>query len=644
MVEPVVRKTRGPFQSFQVSESKDALTVDTLVEKMKGHPSTSGWDAMCSYDGNILNKILADQFKELHQISTVPMGSQEQPYRTSYTTFNVPHSVKGLTMIQVNYTFDLDLPKLQFSNTDSKALLTMPITSATQSGLSYTLIYASDPDQTAGAALKENTWYIRDNDSRQFFEKNQQDMLKDCWDEKKGAPKNPFPDNYYYKAANTDIIADFNHKVYVLSSIDPAFPFTTGAGNASDPFGGKSYWLQGRVPLASVAGNQIHPSGSVVTFDASQGKTDGQVILNFDITNGTGADFTLLNASGSTDMPTILKDAPTLLEDLKVYFSNALNAIQLRLAGVSEGKETPGHIPVKPRSFVFWAAQIGNSSVLSIYLNIEGSSTPNPAGRPSFQYNDGTQGLPIPQEYTGSLILSRDFLTRYYFLQAFSRVGFTGMNPVGDILSPISFTGCLHKPTRVEGRRLPVDLGIINISGVNEVKSSTFEMNDYQFTFKLESDKMTIFSPEVASAFITLTLNYHNPFFDRQESKAAKATISINKSIPLIEVQPDSDGFHLVFSITKDDYKVDSYSNIGELACTQDIRNNVEAEIKKEIKDIAPGITVNLPELQTLAIENMLFNGGTKFHLDTASKMYFPHDLLLLGQLINPPQIHQAKE
>src|SRR5579872_2008575 len=110
---------------FIGKERQAAPNVATLVKNMEGHPSTSGWDAVCSYDGTHLNNILAEQFKELHQIATVPMGSPEQPYRTSYTTFNVPHVTKGITMRQVNYTFGLDLPELQFSDADARAVLLM---------------------------------------------------------------------------------------------------------------------------------------------------------------------------------------------------------------------------------------------------------------------------------------------------------------------------------------------------------------------------------------------------------------------------------------------------------------------------------------------------------------------------------------
>lgn len=615
--------------------------LTTLVSKMKEHPCTSGWDAVCSYDGDKLNHILKDQFRDLHQISTITMGSPENPYRSSYTTFNVPHVAKGLTIMQVNYTFNLDLPGLQFDDADAKAILAMPISSATQSGLSYTLSYASDEDQTDGTALKENTWYIRDQASQQFYEITQENMLKDCWDASKGVQKD-FTSKYYYKVANADIISDFNHKVYVLSSIDSAFP--AGGGGASDPLEGKSYLLQARVPLAAVAGNQIHPAGTVVTFDASQGKTEGQVVLNFDITAGTGADFTLLLASGATDneVPTILKNAPTLLEDFKVYFSKALSAIQLRLAGVSVGQETQDQIPVKPRSFVFWATKLGDFSVLSIYLNIDGSNTPNPEGRPSFQYNDGTTGLPIPQGYTGSLILSRDYLTHHYFLQAFQKCGFNQMNPSGDTLSPISFTGNFHKPTTVQGKRIDVALSFFGfLSGFQYAEFSTVHVDDYQFSFKFRSDNiLQIKSDQVAKVNIPITSHGYTPpptdviFWDGDwtETNTATATLSIDKSISLSDVQPDLDGFSLALSVVQTDYSVRTTSDI-KASCDSHTQRDVENKVKQEIGDIAPGITVKLPELQTLALENMLFNGATKFHLEPSAKMHFPHDLLLLGNL-----------
>jgi hypothetical protein len=598
---------------------------------------------VCSYDGDKLNKILADQFKDLHQISTITMGSPEAPYRSSCMGFTFK-SVKAVTMRQWNYIFNLDLPRLQFNDADAKAILVMPIVSAAQSGFVYALNYASNEDQTAGTALKENIWYIRDQASQQFYEITQENMLKDCWDASKGVKKD-FSSKYYYKVANADIISGFNHKVYVLDSIDPAFP--VGGAEASDPLEGKSYLLQARVPLAAVTGNQKHPAGTVVTFDASQNRTEGQVVLNFDITSGTGADFTLLLASGATDneVPTILKDAPTLLEEFKVYFSKALSAIQLQLAGVSVGQETPNQIPVKPRSFVFWATRLGDFSILSIYLNIDGSTTPDPEGRPSFQYNDGTPGLPIPQGHTGSLILSRDYLTHHYFLQAFQKAGFNQMNPSGDALSPISFTGNFHKATTVQGKRIDVALSFFGVlTHFEYAEFKTVHVDDYQFSFVFKSDDvLQIHSEQVAKVDITINLHYMNPYlgkgfpppnweYEITEKKTATVTLKTDKNISLSNAQPSLDGFSLAFSIDKTDYSVTTTSNI-EANCDSHTQRDVENKVKEEIGNIAPTLEIRLPELQTLALENMIFNGATRFHLDPGAKMHFPHDLLLLGAL-----------
>jgi hypothetical protein len=611
--------------------------IPTLVSKMKDHPSTCGWDAMCSYDGDTLNGILAAQFKDLHQISTIVMGTPEDPYRTGFTTFNVPHMAKGLTMTQVNYKFGLDLPRLQFSNSDARAVLAMPITAAAQSGFAYTLTYASEADQAAGAALKENTWYIRDKASQQFYQKTPQEVLAECWDEVKKAAKEPFPANYYYRASRADIIPEFDRKVYVLSSIDLAF--ASSGGKASDPLQGTSYVLQARVPLASVAGNQVVPAGTIVTFDASKGKTEGQVILNFDITSGTGADFALLDAHGGAGVPTILKDAPSLLEDLKVYFSKALTEIQLRLAGVAVGAETPSQIPVKPRAFLFWSTQIGETSILSIFLNIDGSATQNPAGQPSFQYNDGTTGLPIPQGYTGSLILSRDYLARNYFPRAFTRAGFNQMNPAGDTLSPIAFSGNYHRPTTIQGKRIDVALSFIGVIGGFEYADfGTVHIDDYYFGFTFRSDDvLNISASQVARIDIPVYLHYHvrtgkYSFTRMTETKNAQVTLKIDKSVSLSGSQPREDGFSLTFSVSKTDYSASSTSNIQGI-CDDHTQRDVESKVRDEIGNIAPDITVQLPELRTLALENMLFNGATRFHLSPEAKMHFPHDLLLVGKL-----------
>lgn len=614
------------------------LDVATLVSKMKDHPSTAGWDAVCSYDGDKLNAILAEQFKGLHQVLTISLGKPEAPYRTTFASFNVPHVAKGLTMTQVNYVFGLDLPSLQFSSSDARALLKMPITSAAQSGFAYTLAYASDADQTAAANLQENTWYVRDPASQQFYATTPQKMLADCWDDSKQAPKTPFPANYYYKAASADLLPDFNHKAYVLSSIDLAFP--PSEDQASDPFDGKSYVLQARVPLASVAGNQVIPAGTVVTFDASKGRTEGQVILNFDITNGTGAQFTLLDSSAPGSVPAIEKDAPTLMEDLRVYFSQALSDIQLRLAGVSVGPETPDQIPVKPRSFVFGCSQLDDVSILSIFLNIDGSYTPNPAGQPSFQYNDGTTGLPIPQGYSASLILSRDYLTRHYFPKAFTRAGFNQINPAGDSLSPISFSGNYHKPTTVQGKPISVDLSFAGLmSGFTGADFGTVHVDDYFFGFTIRSDGiLQVAAPQVAQISIPVYLHYttpatrYSPPHHYTDTKTATVTLKIDKSISISDAQPREDGFYLAFSINQADYSVSSTSDIGGI-CDDHTQRDVESSVRHEIGNIAPGVTVTLPELQTLALENMLFNGDTRFHLTPAAKMHFPHDLLLMGEL-----------
>ena len=616
-------------------------TLSELTDKMKDHPSTAGWDAVCSYDATKLNSILADQFKNLHQITTIDMGNAEIPYRSDYNSFNVPNVTKGVTLTQVSYAFKLDLPTLQFASSDSKAELDMPITSSSQSGLAYTLVFPKNVDLSAGASLKDNTWYIQDQTSKNFYEKPQKDMLADCWDANTGKAKSPFPTNYFYKAKDSSLTAEFNDKLYNLSYIDAAFPATGDGGNGSDPLAGKTYSLQALVPLGSVAGNQVYPSGHVVTFDASQGRTKGQVILNFDITRGTGASFSLLESNGSNDMPEILKDAPHLLEDFKVYFSQALNDIQLKLAGVKVGDVTDNQIPVKPRAFMFWADKIGDFSVLSIYINIDGSDTPNPKGQPSFQYNDGTVGSPVPQEYSGSLILSRDFLTRYYFLKAFTRAGFNSMNPTGNTLSPISFGGGLHKPTIVQGKDIDVSISFSSVfSGFTGADFGTVHVDDYNFSFEFRSDNIfEIKQAEVTKVDIPVYVHYQPPYSGEglppppmTDTKQATVTLHIDKSISMTDAQPSQDGFKLEFSVTKDDYTVTSTSNISGI-CDDHTQRDVEKKVREEIGNTAPNISVSLPELQTLAIENMLFNGAEKFHLTPAAKMHFPHDLLLLGDL-----------
>jgi hypothetical protein len=278
--------------------------------------------------------------------------------------------------------------------------------------------------------------------------------------------------------------------------------------------------------------------------------------------------------------------------------------------------------------------------VLSIYLNIDGSATPNPSGPPAFQYNNGGVGIPVPQGHTGSLILSREYLTRNYFLQAFSRIGFSNMTPTGDALSPISFSGSYHKATTVYGNKVDVSFSFSELfSGFDSADYGAFHVDDYQFSFTLNNDNtLTISSGQVATATIPVYIHYtigggtHGVTQHLTDYRTTWATLSINKGISFSAAQPSAEGFALSFSVNQNDYAVSSSSDIGGV-CDDHTQRDVEAKLRQALGDIAPGITVKLPELETFVIDNMLFNGAVKFKLDPKSKMNFPHDLLLVGSL-----------
>ena len=617
------------------------LDLNTLVNKLQSHPSTAGWDAVCSYQADRLNSILADQFNNLPQISTIKLGDDANPYQSIYSTFHVSDEVKGIKITLASYTFALSAPTLQFSGANSDATLVMPIQSANQSGLAYTFLFAINIDQHTLDSLKPNTWYFQDASSKAFTEKNQQDVLGACWDAAAGKAKSPFPTNVYYRASSDNLGGDYNNKLYTLQSVDSAY---TGAANSEDgpnPFAGTAYQLKANVPIASMAGNQVHPSGTVVTFDIGNGRTEGQIILNFDISNGSGATFALIDGAGNNATPNLLKTAPKLLTDLTAYFSTAMSGVQLCLAEVSAKAVSSEQISVRPRSFIFSSSVIDGYSVLSIYMNIDGSSTANPSGQPTFQYADGTAGIPIPSGYTGSLILSRDYLTNVYFLKAFQRAGFNILSPTGNTNSPISFTGRLHRPTTVQGKNIDVAISFASvISGFTGADFGTVHVDDYAFGFEFrDASTFLVKSSNVATVNVPVYLHYQvivpGSFFPPPpitDTKQAKEQLHISKSISLADAQPRSDGFNLEFSINRGDYSVTSSSNIRGI-CDDHAQRDVENKVRQEIGDIAPSIKVTLPELQTLALENLLFNGQARFQLIPDAKMHFPHDLLLLGQL-----------
>ena len=640
-----------------VERQDGVIDAAALASKLVNHPCTFGWDVVCSFDVYALNSILQGQFKDIKNISTISLGCEDKPYSTSYSLFNVSPKIKGVVMDQANYIFKLKVPSLQFLAGDQNlAVLEIPIEEASKSELSYTLSDAGDDDRAVANKLENNEWYIRDKISREFVKRTQEEVLADCWDSSKKSPKDPFPDNYYRKIVDSSIGEKSNNKLYNLSCIE----LSAGESNILPSIGGEYYKLKAMVPLMSVVGGEIKNAGDVVEFDARSDKKEGRIILNFDITAGGGARFTLLDlpakskdsAGGSenriSESPAseLLKEVPMLLYSLEVYFSQELTGIEIYLAEVSSGNmasdKVPNSIPIRPQCFRFAITKISDSAALSIYINIDGSGTPVPGQALPFMYNAQEIGLPIPYDHTGSLILSRDFLTRYYFPRAFSRAGFKDVSPLGNSASPISFEGILVKSTRIEGEEIETHLSAYKraFSGFESADFETFEINEYKFTFSIDYDRtLSIASSKVAEVGIPVNIHsktsgsqFTPPHHDTKRYTAT-AKLGIDERCDIENTKASSDGFGFGFSVKKSNYSVDVTSDFN-WTCTGSVKEDVENDIKNKIGDLIPNIDIDLPELQLLAVENILFNGEVRFHLDPKASMHFPHDLLIVGDLV----------
>jgi len=220
---------------------------DELAEIMTNHPSTEGWDVICSYNEVKLNEILQRQFERIDAVKQVILGGVDDPYHISYIHSHYPlpsggHLYTVGMYVSESYAFDLKIPVLQF-NENGNALLTMEVKSAKKAVQNLSLVRLPDDEQEMEPGLKGNTWYQKDPQGK-FSEINLSDLSKARENE-----NNDVYENIYRKVSDESLETEegeYNNKWYRLSSLEVAVHQVEG-----------HYQFQAVVPLAGqVTGDQ----------------------------------------------------------------------------------------------------------------------------------------------------------------------------------------------------------------------------------------------------------------------------------------------------------------------------------------------------------------------------------------------------
>lgn len=208
----------------------------------------------------------------------------------------------------------------------------------------------------------------------------------------------------------TMLITGGTYSIYLK---DQETPFRTA------DFPKNTYSVDAYVPLAAVTGDtgKVSSKGDIVTFDDDK-TSQSHVILHF--ANEKGTQFKIM-PEPDPSLKAIIN--PQFVDAVESYFTYHVTEIDYALAQVNNDKASQGSVLLTPKSFVFASEGDGETGILSLYIQVKESGNPPGNRNPSFQ--PGTKEmLPIPENFTASLILGYQLLTTCYITKQLQDEGF----------------------------------------------------------------------------------------------------------------------------------------------------------------------------------------------------------------------------
>ena len=601
---------------------------EALISTMKGASLTDGWDMVVVYELDTINNVLKTLYHDPEHkvIKAISLGSVENPYQISYTPIKIPNVFTGLTFnVVVLFDFNFSEPGIQFSaDKNNYALLNMPITSAIKSQASYTLKLVSPQPTNTSTITKDNTWYKSTN-GKVFTEVSAEEVNKAT-----------DPSIYYLRAKDTSLNSDkeLQNKLYNLSDINPISTSSVLEGG---------YALQANVPIACLTdSDNVKTGDEVVTFDESE-NADAKIILHFNTESGSGTNY-VFSKDGNVTEPALVKDYPTILQELKNYFSSNVNDIDYILTSLSNIKAN-GDVPLTPKSFRFNTQQINKNACLSLFIQTKESGIGPGGSNLNFETIGNKQFIPICNEASTTLLFSRNFMSDFYLPEGLESSNFKDAKGIGTENSPVAVAATYKFKKSVS---LSVSLHLSfweSLSSIyTGVSADPVKFKGFPMTIKFTEDNQLVLGVNVHES-TTLNLDYSISSGLNIGGATDKGTLHYDVKISLKTLKDEAtrplkwtvtDEGDLTldnFEISKKDYDIVISIPKLSVSCHSDSRKHIKDEIKRKIGTILPSQKISFNTLQTVAETNLLFNGHQKFVLDTALNVSSPLDIVAFGKI-----------
>jgi hypothetical protein len=615
-----------PHPSLKAAAGSDLLSIQDLVTKMAGQSMTDAWDMACCYTEEQLNKVLSSLYANSKLVTKINLGTADAPYSVTYTIVDAPGVFSGLTMvITQTYIFHLNSPTLAFSST-SMATLGMPVAEAKVIAIDATLALLSPQPANASQLVNANAWYkLQANGS--FAAATEEDVEKainTTGDKSQDPAYDKIAQGFYLRAQASSLSSNptFQNQVYQLKHI---------GFDASSALDSTGWILSAVVPIQAVTGDGTAKSGGeVITFQASGDAAS--IVLHFGTSAGSGTTFSLTQGAGGPP-PALLTSAPDILDRIENFFAQQVTDIDYVLTTVQSNPTTSGDIhdiQLTPKSFCFNTQTQGSTGVLSIFIQTAESG--NPPGGQNLMFQDANHQpfLPVSNTDNTTLIYSRGFMSRYYFVQGLLKNGFKTAANTGTDAMPIAFEG-----DYVTGNSIAITG--ISVSNYDSITVDAVPISDVTINFVINAGSNLVITTNLSKT-TTIHLVWHDspgPCGSggerHTEDDGATIVVTLNKTIPLQWVESQGE-LSISAAIAARDFVVNVDSSVSD-HCGSDTKENINNQIETQVAAALPAIAMPMQSLSSLAEVNLLFNGQSLFTLDQGAGVFAPQDIVLFGNI-----------
>jgi hypothetical protein len=370
------------------------------------------------------------------------------------------------------------------------------------------------------------------------------------------------------------------------------------------------YNIIASVPLAAITGDgQVATSGNVITFKPG-GAATASIVLHFKTSAGTGTQFSI----SPVPEPKVHDLLDTyLLPVMQQYFAEQVNELDYTLTGVAAhlGRD----VVIVPKSFVF-ASDVGILSLYILSVN-SGGAEGNP--RPSFQPG-GDEILPVPQGYTASIVLSRDFIKKVYLEPALNKLGRVEY----DETQPGGITIKFYK------NQAPLDYNPSHLGHYQlHIDTLTVDWGNLPFFIRFFNNTVTV------SWSFSQSLHWSTDSIDPGTGDDIRedGTTGVNINLPAVSstLSGSSDAdITLSFAIDPSQYQISTQGTTSWLSSGPGIADVLTNYLQGAA---ATSLTFNFGGLNYFTVANLLFPAGHKFTIDSAVGLNVPEDLILFGDI-----------